>query len=467
MASPAPSAAAGQHPEAIPDNVRSQVLTLISNNRQQPQQIFLFIDSTVTNDMTPDQILRFKALCYAFYDSSVSLPLARSLFRHLVSSMITLHDNHFMQLANFFMTIHQLPANNARSFALEFALIFIRQRMSVIYEQRGHHFQAATILSNIPFEALGENDTPQSSSSNSASSPSTSRLTGPIMNNNDSTSVFAISVRIAHLFIAARNVERAEYFHSRATTHMNTFKGDDSIKLQHRICHAKILDLKCKFEDAAHKYYILANESQTHQYLLDSMTDDHNASTSTNNQNHVISALIHAITCSILAPAGPRRSRLLAILYNDERSKKLDIFPLLQSIHMGRLLRKDQIDKLRPTLQPHQLTPHPDGDTVLDHAVLEHNMLAISRMYNNIGLSHLAKLLNVSSEKAEKTARVMINEKRMTASIDQVEHIIQFTKPSPTAKIEQWDSLIASLCGQVDDCVEAIVQKFPQFATHL
>ncbi len=37
----------------------------------------------------------------------------------------------------------------------------------------------------------------------------------------------------------------------------------------------------------------------------------------------MVTALSHSVTCAILAPAGPARSRLLAILYKDERSQHL------------------------------------------------------------------------------------------------------------------------------------------------
>lgn len=134
---------------------------------------------------------------------------------------------------------------------------------------------------------------------------------------------------------------------------------------------------------------------------------------------------------------------------------------------MGRLLRKEQVDRFRPTLQPHQLTSRLDGDTVLDRAVIEHNLIAVSRMYTNIGLDELGVLLNVSPDRAEKTARVMINEKRLNASIDQVEHMVNFNSPNTSVNIDYWDALIASLCGQVDDCVEAIVEKFPSLTVHL
>lgn len=49
-------------------------------------------------------------------------------------------------------------------------------------------------------------------------------------------------------------------------------------------------------------------------------------------------ALAASVTCSILAAAGPQRSRMLATLYKDERTAKLDVFPFLEKVYMERIL---------------------------------------------------------------------------------------------------------------------------------
>lgn len=51
-------------------------------------------------------------------------------------------------------------------------------------------------------------------------------------------------------------------------------------------------------------------------------------------------ALNNAITCTILAAAGPQRSRMLSQLYKDERSAKLPVFPFLEKVYLERILRK-------------------------------------------------------------------------------------------------------------------------------
>lgn len=51
-----------------------------------------------------------------------------------------------------------------------------------------------------------------------------------------------------------------------------------------------------------------------------------------------------------------------------------------------------------------------DGMTILEHAVIEHNLLAASKLYNNITLEGLGQLLEIPPEKAERIASRMITE---------------------------------------------------------
>ena len=61
-------------------------------------------------------------------------------------------------------------------------------------------------------------------------------------------------------------------------------------------------------------------------------------------------------------------------------------------------------------LQVHQKTVMSDWMTILEHAVIEHNLLAASKLYNNITLEGLGQLLEIPPEKAERIASRMITE---------------------------------------------------------
>lgn len=64
--------------------------------------------------------------------------------------------------------------------------------------------------------------------------------------------------------------------------------------------------------------------------------------------------------------------------------------------------------------------------TVLDRAVMEHNLLSCSKIYNNITFAGLGTLLDLTPGAAETMARKMIEQGRLRGSIDQVERLIWF-----------------------------------------
>jgi COP9 signalosome complex subunit 4 len=161
-----------------------------------------------------------------------------------------------------------------------------------------------------------------------------------------------------------------------------------------------------------------------------------------------------AVTCAVLAPAGPNRSRVLASLYRDERTLELPTYNILSKMFLDHILRPAEIKEFEKTLKPHQLAKlaissndrlasagHDNGPdsvhepptstrtgpaTVLDRAVMEHNLLASSRIYNNITFRGLGALLDLTPGAAETMARKMIEQGRLKGTIDQVDKLIWF-----------------------------------------
>lgn len=152
----------------------------------------------------------------------------------------------------------------------------------------------------------------------------------------------------------------------------------------------------------------------------------------------------------MLAPAGPNRSRVLASLYRDERSADLAHFNILTKMFLDQIIRTSEIKGFEETLRPHQLAriaqssndkapsayadEDPEGivskrtgpSTVLDRAVMEHNLLSCSKIYKNITFAGLGALLDLAPGAAETMARKMIEQRRLKGSIDQVERLIVF-----------------------------------------
>jgi len=154
----------------------------------------------------------------------------------------------------------------------------------------------------------------------------------------------------------------------------------------------------------------------------------------------------------VLAPAGPNRSRVLASLYRDERTADLPTYNILSKMFLDHILRPVEVKEFEKSLKPHQLakiaissndrlasagkddisdtepmtSTRTGPSTVLDRAVMEHNLLASSNIYNNITFRGLGALLDLTPGAAETMARKMIEQGRLRGSIDQVDKLIWF-----------------------------------------
>ena len=95
--------------------------------------------------------------------------------------------------------------------------------------------------------------------------------------------------------------------------------------------HVRVQDSKRDFINAAHGYYNLSFQDG-----LDS--------------EEIADILRLAITSTILAPSGPRKSRLLTVLYNDMRTKSLQFFGLLQKMYMGEIVKREHVSEFHQSL---------------------------------------------------------------------------------------------------------------------
>lgn len=159
-----------------------------------------------------------------------------------------------------------------------------------------------------------------------------------------------------------------------------------------------------------------------------------------------------AVTCAVLAPAGPNRSRMLASLCRDERTAQLSNGKILNKMFLDHILRPEEVKEFEASLKTHQLakisqssndklastisqmsetgtSTRTGPSTVLDRAVMEHNLLSCSKIYNNITFSGLGALLDLNAGAAETMARKMIEQGRLRASLDQIDKLIRFEGP--------------------------------------
>ncbi len=119
------------------------------------------------------------------------------------------------------------------------------------------------------------------------------------------------------------------------------------------------------------------------------------------------------------------------------------------------------MDVFQKLLAPHQNAETSTGRSVLANSIIEHNIFAASKIYNNITFSELAVLLGIQQTEAESLASKLIEEGRMKATIDQVDGVVEFE--SATDSLHVWDDQITQLCGVVNDVLESVVKKNPQY----
>eukprot|EP01084_Bolivina_argentea_P019562 36353_1 len=253
-------------------------------------------------------------------------------------------------------------------------------------------------------------------------------------------------------------IETAEYFlqnedNTSATKHIQKCRKlmrdiplsnskRSELDLRYKTCYSRILDSERKFLAASINYLEI---SQLDTSSVAIQPED------------LLQSLENAVTCAILAKAGGPRTRVLAMLHRDERTKNLKNYKVLEKMHKNMILPKKVQDDFAKTLSDHHQARLHGGLTVLQKAVYEHNMLAAAKIYKNIKIDELTKLLGVTLTQCEDLARIMIQEGRMQATIDQVDGIIEFDNDQRV--LNKWDVAISESLMQVNDIVDMIENK--------
>ena len=184
-----------------------------------------------------------------------------------------------------------------------------------------------------------------------------------------------------------------------------------------------------------------------------------------------------AITCAVLAGAGPARARGLGRLYKDERAAGLvSQYGMLEKMFLDRLLQKEEVEQFAAGLSPHQVARTGDGQTVLGKAVVEHNLLSASRVYENIGLGALAGLLGFEGEgvgegeggweRAEAVASGMLQQGRLGGRIDQIEGVIYFGEGGKGGGMDlsKWDGKVRGLAEDVERVASLVQMEYPEWS---
>lgn len=236
-------------------------------------------------------------------------------------------------------------------------------------------------------------------------------------------------IQIAELYLQEDDAASSDTYCTRAAMLMHEV-DNASLSLRHKVCHAHIFDRKRKFLEAASLYLEVSLE----------VPDQ-------------IEYLNNAVTCVILAPAGPQRSRLLALLCKDERIERCAHYAILRQMYLERFIAGAEVVSLEASLLQHQKAQLVSG-TVLQRALLEHNVLAASKLYKNMYLEDLGCYLGVPPCEAEKITTKMISENRLDAIVDQRAAAIHFLRSTDTS--DQWNKHIQKTCLHINDVLNEI-----------
>lgn len=261
-------------------------------------------------------------------------------------------------------------------------------------------------------------------------------------------------VEIARCYLEVEDPVSASAYINRAKQVLHNVK-DPATRLYFHSSSARILDSQKQFLDAANAYHAIS---------YDPMIDPDDR----------LETLSVAMTCAVLAPAGPQRSRTLAKLYKDDRAAEVENYAILENIFLDRILEAEEIANFAAKLPDHQKARTSDGSTVVEKAMLEHNLLGVSRIYRNIGIGQLGALLGTDAEKAEGYAAQMIQQGRLAGYIDQIDQVIFFEgvatgdKSAAAAvaggkEIRHWDANVQRLAEEVEKVITLIQSEFPEF----
>uniref|UniRef100_A0A671NY58 COP9 signalosome complex subunit 4 n=1 Tax=Sinocyclocheilus anshuiensis TaxID=1608454 RepID=A0A671NY58_9TELE len=382
-----------------------------------------------------EQLEALKAFVEAMVNENVSLVISRQLLTDFCTHLQNLPEGTAKAVCHF--TLEKIQP---RVISFEEQVASIRQHLATIYEKEEDWRNAAQVLVGIPLE------------------------TGQKQYNVDYK--LDTYLKIARLYLEDDDPVQAEAYINRASLLQNE-STNEQLQIHYKVCYARVLDYRRKFIEAAQRYNELSYKSIVHE---------------TERLEATLSFLF------LMCPKGQQRSRMLATLFKDERCQQLAAYGILEKMYLDRIIRGNQLQEFAAMLMPHQKATTADGITyyittviylcyllgkamtitclmlsgssILDRAVIEHNLLSASKLYNNITFEELGALLEIPPAKAEKIASQMITEGRMNGFIDQIDSIVHFETREP---LPTWDKQIQSLCFQVNNLLEKISQAAPEW----
>lgn len=377
-------------------------------------EYYLIINAILTNFAGQDLITGLTMYINAVLDHNISLVLARELITHFCCNLDTVEHNVSKQV-----TKHTYSRLQPREKGYEEQVSLIRQHLATIYEHERNWQKAIEILKGIPLDNGHRQFTLDYK--------------------------LGTYLKLSRFYLEDNNVLESEAYINRAAL-LQVDSKNETLQLEFKVGYARLLDCRHRFIEAAQRYSDLASSE------IISIDERY-------------AALRNAITCTMLSPPGKQRSRLLASLCKDERTHSMEVFSILQKMHLERLIRRCEMEVLEINLKPHQRMILAHNCTICEHALIQHNLIAASRVYKNITFTGMGELLEIDADRAERIAGQMISDELLSGIIDQPDNVLYFDDPETL--LPEWDVQVKATCDQVNHIIELMTKNnlLPEMVT--
>lgn len=411
----------------------SDALLQVTGSDDQTTAFESILDKIKSLSSPPTIADDLNAIAQAVFSASLGIVGTRTVVTKFISTLHSLENNNLWTMVGN-SVLQLIQANTSSSSSLIDQVAALRELIATAHENNGNFFWAARTLSEIPLDS-SQRRVPDAEKAQ-------------------------IWVRIMRNYLEEDDTTAAETYLNKLKNIMHTIT-DAELILHFKLSAARIQDSKRAFLAAAQSYHEIS--------LSPTIVEEKRLQT-----------LGMAIKCAILAPAGPPRSKVLGRLYKDERSASLEEFGILEKMLLDRLIAPEEVEKFAQGLQPHQLATTSDGSTVLAKAVVEHNLLAASKLYINIGFDMLGSLLGLDGNRAENTTAKMIEQGRLSGRIDQIGRLIWFEgreasgeRGSGRAEVlvgkemRRWDGNVQAVAEEVEHLSNALQVEFPEITAFM
>uniref|UniRef100_A0AC34QQ27 PCI domain-containing protein n=1 Tax=Panagrolaimus sp. JU765 TaxID=591449 RepID=A0AC34QQ27_9BILA len=302
---------------------------------------------------------------------------------------------------------------STRAIAYEDLIRKLKMLLASIYEQEHNYDEASTVL----LGALSDTNLGRSQ---------------------NSTEQASLLLHLVKICLQAGKLDDAEQVITRVS--MKQHELEDQILAEYNYYYAIILDKRSKFIEAATRYHDLSVSPYIPAEERRQM-------------------LQKAVICVILSPESPVRQRLLPALFNEERCRKVVGFNILEKMYLNRLITPQDVVDFEAILEPHQRSQI-GKESYLQQFTLEHNVVALSKIFKNISFAKMASLLNTDIGTVERTTARMITCGRLEGLLDQAKSVISFRRSQEKQGLEQH---FLAACQEANNVFDKIVDTYPEW----